>query len=176
MKFFLIGFMGAGKSTIGKFAARHNDLIFLDLDHYIEEREGMEIREIFRLHGEDHFREIEKVSLAEVIAMKENLLVSAGGGTPCFFDNMARMNAAGTTLYLDLSSARLTDRLRRAKSKRPLLRTIEGDLQVFVHKKLMQRAEFYAQAQIIVPENQANKKDISLLIGQILQESKPDPA
>ncbi|HHG83182.1 MAG TPA: shikimate kinase [Bacteroidetes bacterium] len=168
MKIFLIGFMGAGKSTIGKFSARHNALEFLDLDTYIEQREGLEIREIFRLQGEDHFREIERMALDEVIALEQDLLISCGGGTPCYFDNMARLNAAGVSLYLDLSSARLTDRLRRSKSKRPLLQSIEGDLQHFVHKKLMQRAGFYGQAHIIIPEDKANKHDVSAWIGRIL--------
>lgn len=167
MKFFLIGFMGAGKTTIGKYAARENQLRFLDLDAYIEEKLGMEIRQVFREKGETYFREQERIALEEVIALDEDLLVSCGGGTPCFFDNMDRMNAAGVTLYLDLSAARLTDRLRNSKSKRPLISNLKGDLQVFVHKKLLERASFYGQSQILIAENQANRKDVSRIVQKI---------
>lgn len=168
MKFFLTGFMGAGKSTIGKYASRQNDLEFLDLDSYIEAQEGRAISEIFRQDGEAHFRQLERDALQAVIGLPGKHLVSTGGGTPCYFDNMARMNAAGHTIYLDLSAARLTDRLRNAKDKRPLVASLKGDLQVFVHVKLLERAEFYAQAQHIVPEEKANKKDVAELLGEII--------
>ena len=88
MKVFLIGFMGAGKTTIGKYAARHTGLEFLDLDARIEEKTGMEVREIFKQHGEPHFRELERETLHEVSVMEGDFLISCGGGTPCFFDNM----------------------------------------------------------------------------------------
>lgn len=168
MKIFLLGFMGAGKSTIGKFAARKNELEFVDLDAFIEEREGMKIPEIFRTEGENRFREMEREALEAIIADERDLLVSTGGGTPCYFDNIQRMNANGVSLYLDLSSARLTDRLRNAKSQRPLVRNVKGDLQIFVHKKLLERAPFYSQANIIVPENEAFKKNVAELVRKIL--------
>jgi shikimate kinase len=168
MKIFLLGFMGAGKSTIGKFAARKNGLEFVDLDQLIEEREGKEIREIFDTIGESRFREMEREALEAVIEDERDLLVSTGGGTPCFFDNMQRMNEMGVSLYLDLSSARLTERLRNAKSKRPLISSIKGDLQKYVHQKLMDRAPFYFQANIIVPEKDAQKKNVAELVQKIL--------
>jgi shikimate kinase len=169
MKFFLIGFMGAGKTTIGKYAARHNALHFLDLDEYIEQKEGKDVRAIFREKGEDYFRQIERKSLEEVCAIEElDLLVSCGGGTPCFFDNMDLMNQSGHTIYLAMSAARLTDRLRNAKDKRPLLNSIDGDLQIFVHKKLMERAKFYTQSQSIVPEPACTKKHLAELVQQVI--------
>lgn len=164
--------MGAGKTTIGKYAARENGLQFLDLDSYIEEKLGREIRDVFREEGENFFRFKEKESLDELIAREGDYLISCGGGTPCFFDNMDRMNAAGTTLYLDLSAGRLTDRLRNAKSKRPLIASIKGDLQVFVHKKLVERAAFYGQAEVIVPEDNANRKAVSQLIRGLIQKEQ----
>lgn len=169
MKIFLLGFMGAGKTTIGKYAARHNGLEFLDLDAWIEEQQGKEIRQIFAEQGEATFREIERQALNAVIAQEADLLISTGGGTPCFFDNVARMNAAGPTIYLDLGAARLTDRLRKSKGKRPLIESLKGDLQVFVHKKLMHRAPFYAQAQYILPEREANKKGVSDLVATLVR-------
>lgn len=167
MKIFLIGFMGAGKSSLGRYAARHNDLVFLDLDEYIEKQQGRSIREIFSGEGEPAFREMEREALREVIALEGDWLVSSGGGTPCYFDNMEQMNAHGTTLYLDLSSARLTDRLRNSKGKRPLIAGLKGDLQTFVHHKLLERAAFYSQAQLIVPEEFANKRDMKEIVAQI---------
>lgn len=169
MKFFLIGFMGAGKTTLGRYAAQHNALHFLDLDHYIEQKAGQDVRAIFREKGEDHFRLVERKSLEEVCAIEGlDLLVSCGGGTPCFFDNMDLMNAHGHTIYLDMSAARLTDRLRKSKEKRPLLNSIEGDLQVFVHKKLMERAGYYAQAHTVVAEDQCTKKFVAEVVREVL--------
>jgi shikimate kinase len=159
MKFFLIGFMGAGKTTLGKYAAQQNGLHFLDLDEYIEQKAGQDVRGIFREKGEDFFRGVERRALEEVCAIDGlDMLISCGGGTPCFFDNMDLMNHHGHTIYLDMSAARLTDRLRHSKNKRPLLNSIEGDLQVFVHKKLMERAGYYCQADTIIPEANCNKK------------------
>ena len=173
MKFFLIGFMGAGKTTIGKYAAKKNDLHFLDLDDYIEKKLNTNIRDLFKEKGEAYFREEERKALEEVCAIDDmNLLVSCGGGTPCFFDNMDVMNAAGHTFYLDMSAARLTDRLRNAKKKRPLINSIQGDLQTFVHRKLVERANFYGQSQTIVSERKCNKKDVAILIMDILLESE----
>ena len=172
MKFFLIGFMGAGKSTIGKYASRHNGLTFLDLDAYIVEQQGKEISAIFEEHGEAHFREVERKALEEVIDLQGDYLVSCGGGTPCFFDNMELMNANGFTIYLDLSAARLTDRLRNSRSKRPLVANLKGDLQKFVHAKLLERAEYYGKAKVVVPEKNANRKEVSRLIGWVLEEGE----
>lgn len=172
MKFFLIGFMGAGKTTIGQFAARHNDLHFLDLDEYIEQKAEMSVRDIFQTKGEEHFRQLERKCLEEVCAIEGlDLLLSCGGGTPCFFDNMALMNRHGHTIYLDMSAARLTDRLRHAKDKRPLLNSLDGDLQVWVHKKLMERAAFYNQAASIIPEDDCNKKHVAEYVKWLREEA-----
>lgn len=170
MIFYLIGFMGAGKSTVGKYAARHNDLEFIDLDSYIEEFSGKTVGEIFDLEGEGKFREIERDCLRKVTRENDGVLVSCGGGTPCFHENMDFMNAHGETIYLDLSSGRLTDRLRNAKVRRPLLDEIKGDLQVWIHQKLMERAEFYAQAKHILPQNRTDKKSVSKLIARLLEQ------
>ena len=113
MKFFLIGFMGAGKSTIGKYASRHNGLTFLDLDAYIVEQQGKEISAIFEEHGEAHFREVERKALEEVIDLPGDYLVSCGGGTPCFYNNMEWMNAKGITVFIDPAEEILVARLDR---------------------------------------------------------------
>lgn len=176
-KFFLIGFMGAGKTTVGKYAARANGLTFLDLDKYLEMRLKTTIPDIFHQYGEEGFRKREREILHEVISLDdEDYLISTGGGTPCFFDNMPLMNKAGVTIYLDLSAGRLTDRLRHSKTKRPLITNLGGDLQVFVHKKLMERADFYSQAKVILPEERTGKKEVAELIKSILTNTTDQPA
>ena len=97
-RIFLIGYMGAGKTTVGKVLSRQLGLSFVDLDHYIEGRYHKTVGQLFAEKGEEAFREIERRMLREVAAF-ENVLISTGGGTPCFFDNMEFMNAYGTTVY-----------------------------------------------------------------------------
>jgi shikimate kinase len=168
MKIFLIGFMGAGKTTLGKYAAKHNNLQFIDLDEYLEQKLGLEIREVFQNRGEAYFRDEERIALLEVATMAGDHIISCGGGTPCFFENIAFMNRAGTTIYLDLSAARLTERLRNSPEKRPLINSITTDLQVFVHQKLMERAAFYAQAQVILSEEESTKPGLRRAVFDIL--------
>ena len=112
--------MGAGKTTLGKAFAREMSLNFIDLDWYIEERFHKTVQQLFLERGEDGFRELERKMLHEV-AEFEDVVVSAGGGTPCFFDNMEYMNDCGDTVFLDVEPAVLFRRLRVAKQQRPLL-------------------------------------------------------
>ena len=103
-RIFLIGYMGAGKTTLGKAFARALGLTFVDLDWYVEERFHKTVRQIFEERGEDGFRDLEKRMLHEASEF-EDVVISVGGGTPCFFDNMEYMNAAGETVFLDESNA-----------------------------------------------------------------------
>lgn len=164
---YLIGFMGAGKSTIGKYAARHSGLEFVDLDEVISEKAGQSVSEIFEQQGEVGFRELERQALHSISESMDNVLISCGGGTPCFFDNMDWMNAHGETIYLDLSAARLSIRLKNSQTERPLLKSIQGDLQIWIHKKLIERASFYGKAKHILTEDDANKQMVRDLILQL---------
>ena len=119
-RIFLIGYMGAGKTTLGKAFAREMSLNFIDLDWFIEERFHKTVQQLFLERGEDGFRELERKMLHEV-AEFEDVVVSTGGGTPCFFDNMEYMNDCGDTVFLDVEPAVLFRRLRVAKQQRPLL-------------------------------------------------------
>ena len=146
-RIFLIGYMGAGKTTLGKAFARTMGLTFIDLDWYIEERFHKTIRQLFTEHGEEAFRDLEKRMLHEV-AEFEDVVVAVGGGTPCFFDNVDYMNAAGDTVFLDVDVQVLFRRLRVAKQQRPLLDgKTDEELMQFIQEALQQRLPFYTKAQ-----------------------------
>ena len=125
-RIFLIGYMGAGKTTVGKVLSQQLGLSFIDLDHYIEGRYHKTVGQLFAERGEEAFRDIERRMLREVAAF-ENVLVSTGGGAPCFFDNIEFMNEAGQTVYLKVSVEELAKRLELCKSTRPILKGRSGD-------------------------------------------------
>ena len=146
IRIFLIGYMGAGKTTLGKAFARALGLTFVDLDWYIEERYHKTIRQIFTERGEDGFRELEKRMLHEVGDF-ENVVISVGGGTPCFFDNVEYMNRVGETVFLDVAVDVLFRRLKVAKQQRPLLADKnDEELMAFIVDALQNRLPFYTQA------------------------------
>ena len=146
IRIFLIGYMGAGKTTLGKAFAREMGLTFVDLDWYIEERFHKSIRQLFTERGEDGFRELEKRMLHEV-AEFENVVVSTGGGTPCFFDNVEYMNTMGDTIFLDVNIQVLFRRLKVAKQQRPLLvQKTDEELMAFITENLQKRLPFYIKA------------------------------
>ena len=146
---FLVGYMGAGKTTVGKELAKLAGLSFIDLDFYIEGRYHKAVSQIFAERGEEAFREIERNMLHEV-AEFEDVLISTGGGAPCFFDNMEYMNRVGTTVFLDVDPKVLFSRLRVAKQQRPILQGKKDDeLLDFIVQALEKRAPFYRQANYI---------------------------
>ena len=139
--------MGAGKTTLGKAFARNLNIPFVDLDWYIEERYHKTVSELFAEKGEAVFREIERKMLHEVSEF-ENVVISTGGGTPCFFDNMEYMNKHGITIFLSASPEVLLKRLRVATGSRPILQgKKEDELYLFIVEKLEERMKFYSQAQ-----------------------------
>lgn len=143
---FLIGYMGSGKSTLGKALAQRCEVEFIDLDDYIEARAGKKIREIFADDGEAAFRDLERRMLVEV-SEKDNVLVACGGGTPCFGDNMALMNSRGTTILLQTSHERLLERLKRGRHKRPLIASLSDDeLDLFIREQLAKRMPYYSKS------------------------------
>ena len=110
MKFFLIGFMGSGKTYVGKRLANELDIPFYDLDEYIEEKEGKKISEIFNEKGEEYFRQVERMCLRD-FGIIGDAVIACGGGTPCFFDNMEWINKTGTSIYLQTPVKIIVDRL-----------------------------------------------------------------
>ncbi len=146
---YLIGFMGSGKSTMGRWLADALGWSFLDLDHFIEHKYHKTISQIFEDNGEDGFREIEAKCLREVSDF-DNVIIGAGGGTPCFYDNMDVMNATGLTIYLQLQPSVLNERLCASKSQRPLVANKSGDeLLSFITEKLNERESHYLKAKVI---------------------------
>lgn len=138
--------MGAGKTTLGRVLARKMGLMFYDLDVYIEERFHKTIPAIFEEKGEDGFRDIEKRMLHEV-AEFEDVVISCGGGTPCFFDNMDYLNAQGDTFYLKAAPEVLKAHLLMGKTQRPLIKgKSPEELIDYIKQALQQRSPFYEKA------------------------------
>ncbi len=138
--------MGAGKTTIGKVLAREMDIDFFDLDWYIEDRFHKKIPEIFAEQGESAFRDIERKMLHEVGEF-ENVIVSCGGGTPCFFDNIDFMNERGDVVYLNAQPSVLKEHLLMGKSQRPLIQgKTPEELEVYIGESLEHRKPFYEKA------------------------------
>jgi len=147
---YLIGFMGSGKSTMGRWLADALEgWSFIDLDQFIENKYHRTIPQIFEESGEEGFRKIEANCLKEVSCF-EKVIIGAGGGTPCFFNNMEIMNNTGLSIYLKLTPQEIYDRLQTSKSKRPLIEGKEGDeLLSFIAQKLSEREDYYNKATLI---------------------------
>lgn len=148
---FLTGYMGSGKTTIGKILAETMGLQFIDLDKFIEQKYNRTISDIFTLDGETRFREIERECLYEV-AKYEDAVIATGGGAPCFFDNMDFINKNGKSIYLKLSVNQLTDRLKQINDgTRPLIaRLNNAELENHIAEQLEKREPYYNLAHIIV--------------------------
>ena len=146
VRIIIIGYMGAGKTTVGKALARALGLPFYDLDWYIESRMHKTVPQIFAERGEEGFRQVERNMLHEV-AEFEDVIISCGGGTPCFFDNMAYLNTQGETIYLKATPEVLYKHLQMGKTVRPLLRDKTPDeMLAFITSQLGQREPYYCQA------------------------------
>lgn len=148
---FLIGYMGCGKTTLGKPLANLLGWRFVDLDIYIEQQCGMTAKQVFTTHGEAHFRKLEREALEQVVAMGGNTIVACGGGTPLQPGNMELMNRVGITVWLRTSVERITSRLvlPDQRSKRPLLSHMSDEqIKQSVIDGIEARSPFYEQAQL----------------------------
>ena len=160
--------MGSGKTTIGKRLAKKLDLQFVDLDLFIENRYRKKISEIFAENGEFEFRELERKTLQE-ISLFEDVIVSTGGGTPCFFDNMERMNNSGQTIYLQVPVHELAQRLELCKQNRPLVKDKNLDeIKQFVAQNLSVRERYYKQAtHIFDAKNLTTQQDVETIVDNL---------
>ena len=149
MLIFLIGFMGSGKSFVGKKLAERINYNFVDLDTYIVENEQFTISEIFQQEGESVFRSKENAHLKSLFNLK-NTIVATGGGTPCFFDNMDLMCKNGITIYLYTKNEILFSRLKNEREKRPLIvDTSDEELMNTIRIKIAERSAIYESAEAI---------------------------
>lgn len=163
---YLIGFMGAGKSSIGKKLSNKLQVPFFDTDELLEKKFGMSIAHYFAINGEDSFRIAEK----ELIEQSdfENAVVATGGGLPCFKQNMETLNEKGITVFLDRPAKELQQRLMHAKKKRPLIKRMSDDeLLLFIEEKLRERLPFYEKAKITLDRNNQSPDGILNRISEI---------
>jgi len=150
MKIFLIGFMGSGKTSVGKKLAKSLDSDFIDLDRLVEIQTGRSINDIFSEEGEEAFRILEHNALQNLDTEKD-MIIATGGGTPCHYNNMEFMKATGTTIYLRLQQEALLKRLLNVNKKRPLIKDLsDTELHHFIEKTMLERSPHYEQAQYIV--------------------------
>ena len=169
MRIFLVGFMGAGKSVIGRRLAKSLNLSFYDLDEEIESHYKMSVSAIFQKYDEACFRKLE-TSVLESFPNKDNFVLSCGGGTPCFSENMAFMNSIGTTIYIKLSADELLERISSSYHKRPLTEgKSDEELASYVDAMLKKREPFYSMAKITVDASGTDKETLVEKILLVLQ-------
>jgi len=170
MKIVLLGYMASGKSTIGREISKKLDMKFIDLDDYITKREKTSISEIFKVKGEIYFRRIESLYLREILNSKDRFILSLGGGTPCYSNNMELiLNSEASSIYIKAGIKTLVSRLTAEKNKRPLVAELEDDKLVeFVAKHLFERRFFYEQASMTVNTEDKSTEEITTEIRILL--------
>lgn len=165
-KIILIGYMAVGKTTIAKLLAEKTGFKTVDIDKLIEKKIGLTVSEIFQQNGEIFFRKIEHEIFKEILETKENLIISTGGGTPCYADNHLLLTGENVvSVYLKASIDTILGRLRTSKKERPLVADkSEEELQEFIAKHLFERSYFYNQATFKVL---IDKKSIDEIVNEI---------
>ena len=167
MNIVLIGYMGSGKSLIGSHLAKKIDYKFIDLDQYIEKKEARSISKIFEDSGDIYFRKTETKYLIQCLSENNNIVLSVGGGTPCYKDNLTHINSANNiSFYLKNNNVELSKRLYK-KNNRPLISAIKSEQKMieFVSKHLFEREVFYNKASITID---CYKKDIYAICDLII--------
>lgn len=159
-RIYIVGFMGAGKTTLGKKLARKLGFDFYDTDRMLEAKYKVSIDNFFNKYGEDLFRKLEHQCLKETFHF-DNCIVSTGGGLPCYFDSMKKINNVGISIYIELNDKAIFHRLMNSKQKRPLLNgKTDDELMDFISKKLEERAPHYKQASITISDIDVSVDDI----------------
>jgi len=160
VRIFIIGYMGSGKTTVGKNLAQRLKFCFIDMDTFIEQKYHRTISNYFEADGEEKFREIEHLALKEIIKL-ENIVVATGGGTPCFYDNMDQMNRQGITIYLKMEVQALANRLKNNQSKRPLIKgKTQSQLIEYITKTLAERKKYYQKSHYTIETINLNTTEL----------------
>ena len=166
MRIFIIGYMGAGKSTVGKRLANRINMPFIDLDDVFEAKYRYSIPRFFDHFGEEKFREFEHICLKEIISENDHAVISTGGGTACHHGNIDIMNSEGLTVYLKMHPSSLTQRLSMARRLRPVIRDVEdNDMRDFIEEQLSEREKHYTKATITV---KGESLDLDKLVEELL--------
>jgi len=165
MEIILVGYMGSGKSTIAQKLSEVLDLKMIDLDEYIVEKEGISIPEIFKKKGEIYFRKLETKTLEEIFKSEKNYVLSVGGGTPCYDNNINLITRYGVSFYLKASLQTLNERLLKEKNSRPLIKNIrDQDLLEFIAKHLFERNLYYEKTDHTI---KIDGKDVKEIVEEI---------
>jgi shikimate kinase len=166
MRIYLIGYMGSGKSTLGKRLAKYAGLQFVDMDHYIEERNCKTVPQIFAEEGEEEFRKKERKALEELSEVT-GVVIATGGGAPCFFDNMELMNRSGETVYLNIAPEILAERLKKSKTDRPLIKgKSRKELKQFIDETLKERDVYYSKARYRITRPDIDMKELLEMVNR----------
>ena len=170
MKIVLVGYMGSGKTTIGKILSKELGIKFLDLDDYIEEKEGKTIKSIFSENGEIYFRKSEFQYLNQLLDSTDDFVLSTGGGTPCYGNSMERIvNVSPNVFYIKVSILELVNRLYGQKETRPLIKNIDSkELPEFIGKHLFERGFYYNLAHHRIIGDGKPPQELSEEIKQLL--------
>ena len=164
-KLVLLGYMGSGKTTIGNYLKQDLNYKLYDLDNYIEEKWDLNISDIFQTKGELYFRKIENKALKEILDLKGPMIISLGGGTPCYYNNIDYINNREETLtfYLKSSVDSISNRLLNDKNNRPLINNLKNidEIKGYVNKHLFERNQFYFKAKHIISTDKKNLKTIA---------------
>lgn len=164
MKIFLTGYMGSGKSVVGRELSKILKYKYVDLDDQIELMQGKKINSIFEERGELYFRKLERQILEDILAEKDKMVISLGGGTPCYGDNFEIINNQGNTktFYLSASVEVLTERLFHEKMQRPVISHLETReaLEEFIRKHLFERAFYYNQSKVIIKVDELRVEEV----------------
>jgi len=171
MKFFILGFMGAGKSHIGRKLAQRLDIPFLDMDEQLEALCGKSISILFEEQGEEAFRKLERKYLQSLETVTY-AVIATGGGAPCFKDNMELIKSQGKSIYLRTPTKLLASRLSNERAKRPLIANLaEDDLEGYIENKLQERSPYYEQAELVYFQEEEGQEIVTELLERLSTDS-----
>jgi shikimate kinase len=170
-KLFLVGYMGCGKSTLGRKLSKVTNFRFVDMDSEIEQREGASVGDIFKFAGEEYFRRAERTLIEELAETEGDIIISTGGGAPTWADNMEYMNRKGECVYLRRTAQQIASRLSpNGRQKRPKLRGLnDEELVAFMTQNMAEREPFYMQARHIVDCAERSDAEIINIILEYLK-------